>query len=736
MEKKENIINYRGVKTHNLKNIDIKIDKNKLIAVAGPSGSGKSSLVYGTIYNIAEFEEARLKNDVTGIKKFIVDDYSNIIPAVEIKQTNNNSNPRSTIATFLNLDTEFKKIFTKVNNVSPTIFTFNNPKNACEKCMGLGYVYEINDNQIIDENKSIKEGAFLKWHKTTLGYEEKLLIKFAEDNNISITTKFKDLKESDRELLCYGTSEKKYQVSFKAYGKPRNKAFRYVGILKESEENLENIEKASNKQKVEKYSSEKTCPYCGGQRFNKKVLEYKVLEKSIGEFYIMEIEELYEFLIKNKKSEIEDEVKNICQTLKEIIKANIGYLNLNRSIPSLSGGELQRLRLVSIMNSKISNMMYIIDEPSAKLHVTEYENLYENFKEIKKRENTVIFVEHNPYFLKRVDEVIFIGPGSGEKGGKIMKNQKVEEITYVRKKELIPKSYEEVKGININTIKDLAVKIPKNCVTGIYGVSGSGKSSLVKVLTERIDKSEYITQKPIRGSINSTIGTYSGDLFKNIREELALKYKINEEILNFNTEQGACPYCGGKGTKKFLYDYGKEIDVTCDVCEGKRYSEEVLKIQLVKGKNIYEILTMTIETMLEEEFFESKKVVEKLNLLRRLGLGHLNLFRTTNTLSGGEAQRVKLSSILGKKIKDKFLFFDEPLSGLSLQDSCKILDLFRELAEKGVTIVFIEHNILAIEACDYIIEMGPGKGKNGGKIVFSGSIDEFKKSENYKKYKI
>lgn len=736
MEKKENIIKYRGIRTNNLKNINVEIEKNKLIGVAGPSGSGKSSLVYDTIYNIAEFEEARLKNDITGVKKFIIDDYDDIIPAVEIKQINNNSNPRSTVATFLNLDTEFKKIFTKKNNVSPGFFSFNNPKNACKKCMGLGYVYELEDEQIIDENKSIKEGAFIPWHKTFLGYEEKLLIKYAEDNNISIVSKIKDLTESEKKLLYYGESEKKYKISYKAYGKMRNRLFKYTGILTESEKNLENIRKASSKQKIEKYSVEKICPSCNGQRFDKKVLEYKVFGKNIGEFYLMEIEELYEFLINNKDLEIKLEVANICDILKEIIKADIGYLNLNRSIPSLSGGEFQRLRLVNIMNSKIANMMYIIDEPSAKLHVTEYENLYQNFIEIRNRKNTIIFVEHNPYFLKRADKVIYIGPGSGENGGMILENQEIEYENYIKKNKFLVKDYIEVKNINLNNIKNLTVKIPKHCVTGIYGVSGSGKSSLVKMLHEKIDKSEYITQKPVRGSINSTIGTYNNQLFKEIREEIAQEYSLDADLLNFNSEKGACPNCEGKGIKKFMYDYGKEIDVLCEECEGKRYSEEVLKIKLLKGKNIYEILNLTIDTLLEEKYFKSEKIVKKLKLLKQLGLGHLNLFRTTNTLSGGEAQRVKLSSILGKKVKDKILFFDEPLNGLSSKDSCNILDLFTEIVKNGATVIFIEHNILALEACDYLIEMGPGKGKNGGEIIFSGKIEDFKKSENYKKYQV
>lgn len=734
MVKKEGTIQYRGIRTNNLKNIDINIEKNMIIGIGGPSGSGKSSLVYDTFYNIAEYEESKLKNNPSVIKKFELDSYKNIIPAVEVKQINNNNNPRSTVATFLNLDVEFKKIFTIINNVSPSKFTFNNPANACEKCLGLGYIYDLDSKKIVDEEKSIKEGAFIPWHKSTLGYEEKLLIKFAEDNGISITTKIKDLSEKERGLLYYGESDVKYKISYKAYGKPRNKQFQYVGIMKESDKYLQDKSRASSKQKIEKYSMERVCPSCNGRRFNKNILEYKVFGKSIGDYYTMEIDELYQFLIENEDSRITNEIKNIKSILEGIIKSNLGYLNLNRSIPSLSGGEFQRLRLINILNSQITNMMYIIDEPSSKLHISEYDSLYENFLDIKSRENTVIFVEHNPYFLERADKTIFIGPKSGEQGGEIVE-EKLEIIEYSKDKERSIKEYIEVSNININNVKDLSVKIPKNCITGIYGMSGSGKSSIVKVLSERIENSEYITQKPLKGSIISTIGTYSGTLFKDIREELGNRFDINPDLLTFNSDIGKCPNCDGKGTVKFLFDFGKEVDVLCDECNGKRYSEKSLSYKLIKNKDIYEILNTTIDVMLEEKYFENEKIIKKLELLSKLGLGHLNLFRTTNTLSGGEAQRVKLSDVLGKKVKGKVLFFDEPLSGLSLKDSVNILKIFEELTKKGVTIVFIEHNVFGIDACDYLIEVGPGKGKNGGKVIFSGTLKEFKSSKNYKIYR-
>lgn len=735
MEKKENIIEYRGIETNNLKKINIDIEKNKIIGIAGPSGSGKSSLAYDTIYNISEVEEAKLKKDLEGIQRFKVSSYKNIISAVEVRQTNNNSNPRSTIATYLGLDNEFKKLFVKINNIPPTLFTFNNPINACEKCQGLGYIYKLDQSKIIDEEKSIKEGAIIPWHNSTVGYEEKLLIKFAEDNGISITTKVKDLSERERELMFYGKGETKYKISYKAYGKQRNKSFTYSGILLESNKLLEDINQPSSKQKIDKYIYQIECPQCKGKRFNDRILKYKVFDKSIGDYYTEEIEEVYRYLNDKlgENPKIDIELKNILKVLEEIVKANLGYLNLNRSIPSLSGGELQRLRLISIMNSQITNMMYIIDEPSSKLHVSEYEGIYKNFQEIKERGNTVIYVEHNPYFLKKVDELISIGPGAGDKGGEVVKNY-IKELKFPEFKFKEIKNFMKITDINTNNIKNLEVKIPLNSVIGIYGVSGSGKSSLVKYLNKKLEKSEYLTQKPLKGNINSTIGTYSGTLFADIREELGKKNNINPEELHFTSKEGRCPRCEGKGIIKYDNGFGKELEIICNKCDGKRYSKEILKRKLKFKKNIYEILNTSIDTLIEQKFFENRKIVEKLELLKKLGLGHLNLFRPTNTLSGGEAQRVKLSDILGKKVKGKVLFFDEPLSGLSDRDAIEILNIFREMTEQGATIIFIEHNTLAIDACDCILEMGPGKGKYGGKIIFSGTLEEFKKSKNYKIY--
>ena len=724
VEKRENIIKYRGIETNNLKHIDVDIEKNTLIAVVGPSGSGKSSLVYGTIYEISACEEDKLRNIYREDYNYKIETYENIIPAVELKQNNNNINPRSTLGIFLNIDKEFKKIFAGEHGVPVGRFTFNNPRNSCPRCGGLGEEYVLSLDKIIDENKSIEDGALRPWRNSQDGHYEKVLEKYCVQEGICKSIPYCGLSQEEKNKITYGRSSEKFRVSYKANGKTRTKEFYYVGILAYLEEYLEDKEQASSKEKIKSYSHMEKCSLCGGMRFNSEVLEYKIDGYSIGDFYTMEIEELCEYL----KSKEKREFKKIYEILQRMVQYNLGYLNLNRSIPSLSGGELQRLRLMNILSSEMEDMLYIIDEPSAKLHVSEYEELWRNIQGIKERGNTVIIVEHNPYFIQRADRRIYIGPRGGSQGGYLLDRLEEKPWSWTRNfKE--PCDYIEVKNISKNNIKNLTVKFPKNVVTAILGVSGSGKSTLVKELNERLENSEYISQKPLRGSSASTIGSYS-EVYGLIRKEMSKKLQLDEKFFNFN-----CDHCGGKGKEIYIYDFGKEMEVQCAKCEGKRFNVETLEYKY-RGYNIYEILNLTIEDLLEINIFENKGIRERLELLKKMGLGYLSLFRTTDTLSGGEAQRVKLSKVLGKRIKDKILFLDEPLNGLSQGDIEGVLKLFTELRDMGATVVLIEHNILALRGCDYILEMGPSRGKNGGKIIFEGTMEEFKGNNNYEKYKI
>lgn len=731
---KENIISYLGVRTNNLKNINIEIPKGSFWSIAGPSGSGKSSLAYGTIFAISQFEWDKISNNNSNsTPNFIVDKYKNIVPAVALKQENYNLNPRSTIATFLKIDKDFRLLFASANKVSPSLFSFNNPSNACPFCEGLGVVYSLSSEQMIDFSKPIIDEPFLPWKKN---YKQKILEKFAEANNISLYKKLEELKKEELNLLLYGKSQNKYKISYTASGKKRTREFIYVGLMTEMETLHEDRKHISNHKKVLDYSTMNTCPHCKGSRFSEKILEYKYNKKNIGDLYLSELSELIMFIDDSLAKEEEIDMKRLLLNIKEITSvitaSNLGYLNLNRGIPSLSGGELQRIRLVNILNSQISGMLYIVDEPSSRLHVSEYNSILESLEKLKKNQNSILVIEHNPYFLKRTEKIIYLGPGSGDQGGEIVSREsKAIPLDYNPRKS---KDFLEFRNIIKNNIQNLSVKIPLNSITGIYGPSGSGKSTLAKYISENYKNSEFVNQKPIRGSIVSTIASYSGvfDDIRNIFREISGK---PSSYFSFMNEEGQCPSCNGKGLIKYGLDFGKtEIEIVCEECQGKRFSNSILEFKY-RNFSIYDILVLTIDALIKKELFIiNPSLHEKLILLQKLGLGYLNLFRTTDSLSGGEAQRLKLTKFIGKRLKSKLFIFDEPLSGLSQLDAYNILQVFNELVTAGATVIFIDHNILGIEFLDYLIEMGPGKGKFGGKLTFFGEISKFKATENYKLY--
>ena len=414
-------------------------------------------------------------------------------------------------------------------------------------------------------------------------------------------------------------------------------------------------------------------------------------------------------------------------------EAQLGYLHLNRSIPTLSGGELQRIRLLNILTSQISDMMYIVDEPSAQLHVSEYDALLMDLRRLTEQGNTVIMIEHNRYFLNKTDQCLFVGPGSGSNGGKLFHS--------------LPKTCPMLPGdsrtigqmmsfhsLIANNVENLDVEIPIGRITGLYGPSGSGKSTLAKCIEKCYDKTVYVNQNPIRGSVASTIATYS-EVYDDIRNIYARYYHKDTDWFSYSGEHGACQACGGKGFMKYQLDFGKtEVELVCEECGGRRFNQVALSY-LYKGRSIYDVLNMTIDNLLASGLFDGcTSITDRLKCLQQLGLGYLTLFRTTDTLSGGEAQRLKLAKYVGKRQKDKLFIFDEPLRGLDSQSVANILSVFREITNSGGTVLMIEHNVAGFSCCDYILEMGPGKGRDGGKIVFSGTIDSFRRSDRYQQY--
>lgn len=733
----KDIISYSGIKTNNLKNIDLKIKKGSFIGISGPSGSGKSSLAYSTIYAIGHNEWTKVEgSNIIDNQNYRIDSYQNVIPTVAMPQDNFNTNPRSTIGTFLRVDSILRLLFASTHKVSPSIFSFNNPQSACPHCNGLGIERIVNQAALIDWTKSINQKPFLLWKKS---YHQALLEKLAVSQGIPLNIPLSQLTQTQLDILLYYKSSEKISVSYVMNGKRRNHKFYYIGYLEDLEALQKDTSHKSSVLKLADYSYSIICSHCRGARLSHNILDLKIRGYSIGDICTMEIEEIYVLIEKWKDEEKDQSIYQLLKRLSDILKgikdANLGYLSLNRSIPSLSGGEFQRLRLVNILQSQINNVMYIVDEPSARLHVSEYDKVLEDLEKLRVNGNTVLMIEHNPYFLARTDYTLHIGPGAGEKGGYIINpaEYKIEKNLYSKKHIFLETL--NFNNISENNLEDVCISIPVEAIIGIYGPSGSGKSTLVKNIARQYDKVEYINQKPLRGSSVSTIASYSG-VYEQIRQIFAKESNVDENYFNFNNDLGQCPICKGKGRLVYELDFGKtKIDVKCEDCKGKRYNSEALAFRY-KGMNIYDVLNLTIDTLIENKIFEEYPTINKnLRLLNKLGLGYLSLFRTTDTLSGGECQRLKLIKYIGKKLKHKLFIFDEPLRGLSSINALGILSLFQDLVSQGATVIFIEHNTLGFTVSDYIIELGPGKGKNGGKVMFQGSIEDFVKSNNWNQYK-
>lgn len=737
VDMKENTISYKGIRTNNLQNVSLDLTKGMFYGIAGPSGSGKSSLAYGTMHAIAQHEWEKVAGVQGGgtSNTYVVEDYENVIPSVALKQENHNQNPRSTIATFLRIDKSFRLLFASASGVSPSLFSFNNPRNACPKCEGLGYIIALDTNQLIRWDLSITDKPFLPWRKS---YYQKLLEVYAKSRDIPMDKPLNNLAKTQLDALLYEDSTEKLVVSYILGGKRRTHRFFYRGFYNELQSLKNDKKHVSSANKVASLGQVESCPHCRGTRFSNEILSYTYMGMSLGDIYMTEVTKLEslvaEWYRKEKLPERKSLLKGIHALLDAMTKAQLGYLHLNRSIPTLSGGELQRIRLLNILTSQISDMMYIVDEPSAQLHVSEYDALLDDMKRLTAQGNTVMMIEHNQYFLNKTDRCLFVGPGSGNDGGRIFNVMpKTDKAVQAAEGRTIGQMM-SFHSLTANNVEDLDVEIPIGRITGLYGPSGSGKSTLARCIEQRYDKTVYVNQRPIKGTVASTVASYS-EVFDDIRNLYAVRNHVDADWFSFSGKKGACPACGGRGTIKYQLDFGKtEVELICEECCGRRYNASALDF-LYEGYSIYDLLNLTIDKLLHENIFnEHTSITDRLQCLQRLGLGYLTLFRTTDTLSGGEAQRLKLAKYVGRRQKDKLFVFDEPLRGLDNQSVANILSVFREITNSGGTVLMIEHNVNGLAFCDYILEMGPGKGNDGGKIVFSGSIESFRQSKNFLAY--
>ena len=542
--------------------------------------------------------------------------------------------------------------------------------------------------------------------------------------------KFNDLEEHHKEFLLYGTSEKLYKVKYVKCGKSRVKTSKYVGIIPF----INNHEDKATKYK--KYCSKVKCKACGGTRFDNKILKYKVYDYSIADLYDMNLDNLLNWFESNEFSFLKDVniLTSISEFLKNMISLNLSYVSLNRSISSLSGGEFQRLRISKLLNTEFKNLLIVIDEPTSSLYISEKYDIIFKLNSLKNT-NTVLIVEHDLEIIKMCDKIITLGNTGGKNGGYIVNNKL--DMSYENK--ILKKSYQAERKVRINNdvvinnLKPFSIDIPMNTLIGICGKSGSGKTTFVKeILPNYFEKYRYISQKPIKGNIYSNVGSYVGLLSK-IRAIFAKENGVDESYFsNHPISKGHCKECGGTGVIEFKH-YNHKFSYTCTKCNGKKYSEQSLKYKY-KGFNIYDILSLECNEL--TNIFEDKGLLERLEIMKKLGLGYMSLGQDISTLSGGESQRVKLIKHITTMKKNEIIALDEPFQGLGLEDIYTIIEYLYSMIDSGNTIIIVEHNLKALELCSHIVEFGNDSIHGEGNIIFDGPISEIKKDKlsEIKKY--
>lgn len=727
-----------GTRENNLKNVSLDIEKHKFNVVTGVSGSGKSSLVFDTIYTMAQtsFYETLSTYVVKNLPKLNkpdVDRINNLSPCVLVEQKKLGTNPRSTVGTVTEIYTYLRLLYSRLGYpiYDSSYFSFNTAKGACQTCGGLGVSLVIDLNKLIDFEKSLNEGAVR--HRTWKVGSRYFNIE-KSTGYFDMDKKLKDFSEEELNLLLY-----KEPTTFMNKNEGFVQNWSYEGIVSRLLKRQGDSRGLEINEYDKLFFKEGVCPSCGGSRLNEKVLNVLVHGKSLKDLLNLEIVDLYEFIETIKDAEAEEIVSKMLSDLKNLIDLGIGYLTLNRSVGTLSGGEAQKIKLVKSMNNTLNELIYIMDEPSLGFHSRDVNKIITSIKNVVKKHNTAIVVEHNREVISSADNIIDIGPESGIKGGNVIYNGDIFGITkcdasltgaYLKNKGKIQtdvkmiNGYYEVKGINTNNINNLDVKIPLNMLTCITGVSGSGKSSLVKYLIKNDESLIKIGKDNIGLSSRSNVATYT-KVFDIIRSIFADTNNVSASEFSFNSA-GACPKCNGTGALKMDMHFLGDVTQVCDVCHGKRYKEEVLKY-LYKGKNIFDVLEMTVEEALN--FFDNQEIRERLEILKNVGLEYLKLGQSLDTLSGGEVQRVNMSAYLVKK--GNIYIFDEPTQGLHLRDIEVLKRVIRNMIDNGNTIIVIEHNLDFIIDADYIIDMGPDAGKNGGHIVFEGYLKDIVNENTY-----
>ena len=671
-----------------------------------------------------------------------------------------------------------------IEELTPRMFSFNNPFGACPTCTGIGYLMKMDEDLIVpDKNKTLYDGV-KAFGASTMKKGDTMAKMYFESIAKHYEVEIKDvpIKKLPRwflEKILYGTGDEAIDFEYTSYAGTRKFTSPFEGVLPTLDRRYNETKSQGMRDFYEMYMSESACQTCHGARLKKESLSVKVGDKNINELTDMSIDKIKDFLnslqLNNKDKMIADQIlKELNKRLQFLLDVGLEYLTLSRSAGSLSGGEAQRIRLATQIGSGLTGVLYILDEPSIGLHQRDNEKLLATLRKLRDLGNTVLVVEHDEDTMYAADQIIDIGPGAGVHGGKVIAQGTAEEIKLVpesitgqylsgKKQILVPKKRRksngkaiEVKGATEHNLKNINVKFPLGQFICVTGVSGSGKSTLVNEILyktvakeiygsnekpgkckeikglENVDKIINIDQSPIGRTPRSNPATYTGvfdvirDIFAATQEAKMRGY--DKGRFSFNVAGGRCEACSGDGVLKIEMHFLPDVYVPCEVCKGKRYNRETLEVKY-KGKTISDVLDMTVEEALK--FFENiPKIKSKIQTLYDVGLGYIKLGQPSTTLSGGEAQRVKLATELSKKATGKTLYIlDEPTTGLHIADVHKLVDILQRLVDTGNSIIVIEHNLDLIKTADYIIDLGPEGGEKGGQIIAVGTPEQITRND-------
>ena len=818
-----------GARLHNLKDLNVEIPKKKMVLITGVSGSGKSSLAFDIIFDEGmnrylqsigfppKFEDEKPFDLIEGLS-----------PTVAVEQrTTRIFNPRSTVGTKTRLYNLLRMLYaTEGKLVCPICkepvkenlecdicgmvierleikhFSFNEPSGMCLACKGRGYQMRLTEELIVqDYNKNLMQ--ITKAGSAVFADQIRFVEQLPKFYDFDIKTPYKDLPEGIKQVFLYGSGKiLPFDWDSKTFTGILDRKFE--GIIPHIERALTESKSTYRHDKIHKnFMLLKKCDECEGYRINEQARSVKIGDKHIGELGMMPIDQLISFLEELKKNNIttvqgKSMSELIIKGLHSMRDVGLSYIHLNRTLPTLSGGELQRLSLMTHLDAGIDSLIYILDEPSMSLHELEKDSLIEFLKKLKDLGNTIIIVEHDKRFIEIADEIIDIGPGAGINGGKLVFQGTLDELKNVsnsytgqflsgklslpqkpndlKKKVDDSTDFLTIKNAKTNNLKSIKVEIPLGMMVGIAGVSGSGKSSLIldtlvpllqpffkrgadktkkknnengeekngeelleysgKVSGwEKLDEVIVVSQKPISRVKTSTPASYVGiwdkirDKFSKLAESKKRKYTSGH--FSYNSDKGRCPSCRGTGEQDLKISFLSSFNIVCKECHGLRYKPEILEINY-KTNSIADVLNMTVSEALKL-FAVDNSISNILQILEDIGMGYITLGQPSPTLSGGEAQRVKLAKELGRARKTKSLYIlDEPTVGLSFYDVVKLMELLDQLVREGNSVIIIEHDPEILSYTDYIIELGPEGGPNGGEVIAMGTPKEIKDNKNSK----